>query len=221
MDMKLRHERILDCRYYNGEDKCPESINEMFWNYEMLWANREDWDWTEEKDRFKRMGLEFFENGDGTPFDFKCLLLNRYLHWNLGTDADTFSEWYISNYQQPRKTNRQRRAEKRKPKLIAQCRYYNGEEENPYKNTDFEMIWSYESCWVERLSESYQNAQQLYWHLGQYPGMIELAKKYKIPRSLLGLFINRYEYWHSMGEVYIDGFKDWVESVYVKNGKMP
>lgn len=219
MDKKLRHERILDCRYYNGEDECPQGINGMFWFYECFWVNHENEDYSYADKELKRLGLENFEGCDGTPYELKCLFYNRFEHWNGIFTPDEFLNWYKTQYQQPRTTNRQRRAESRRPKLIAQCRYYGGENENPYKGTDFEKIWYYESCWVEDLSLSYRNAEPLYWHLRRYPGMTELAKKHKVPCSLLGLFINRYEYCHSMGEVCIDVFKDWVENVYLKTGK--
>lgn len=216
MDKASRHNRILDCRYYNGEDECPQGISEMFWFYESVWANGDSQTWEEEKYDFKRLGLSNFEENDGTPPELKYLLYNRYRHWNGIFSVDEFRDWYNTQYQQPRKTNRQRRTEVRKGNLIAQCRYYNGEESNPFENTPFQMIWYYESCWVEQLSESFENAEIYYWHVRQ-ANLEQFAHKHKIPRSLLGLFLNRYEYWHSYDKLNVESFINWIVEVYIKN----
>lgn len=218
MDKKIRHERILACRYYNGEDKCPRGINEMFWDYECIWANGDNQSWNTEREELKQLGLQYFEPKDGTPDDLKYLLYNRYRHWSYMFNADEFLDWYRTQYQQPRKTNRQRRAEKRKPKLIAQCRYYKGEDENPFEGTHYQMMWYYESWWVDRLSQSYNEAEPFYqviehFHLEQF------AQEINIPRSLLGVFMDRYIHWACIGEVNVEGFKRWILNNYLKSGK--
>lgn len=49
MDKALRHERILDCRYYNGEEEAPSGIDSSFWFYEQLWANNLNYNWEYEE----------------------------------------------------------------------------------------------------------------------------------------------------------------------------
>lgn len=216
MDKALRHERILDCRYYNGEKEAPEGVNGLFWGYECGWANNPNDHWECEKEDLERLGIAYFDSEDGTPYELKCLLFNRYCHWvGLYGGPENFLKWYREDYQQPRKTNRQRRAELRKKELIKRCRYYKGEPENPFKNTDKEMIWYYESCWVDQLSNSYKNAESFRW---EAKGLKEFAEKYNIPLSLLGLFLNRYEHWATMGNLNINDFISWVKHCYLNIG---
>lgn len=82
MDKKVRHDRILDCRYYNGEETMPSETNSMFWHYEHGWANGEHENWESEKQEISHIGLDQWHyEDDGTQSDFKCLLFNRYCHW--------------------------------------------------------------------------------------------------------------------------------------------
>ncbi|MDE6266086.1 MAG: hypothetical protein K2M07_01885 [Muribaculaceae bacterium] len=106
------YDRILDCRYYNGENNPPAETNTMFWNYEHLWARGTDRDWECEKDQLKQLGLwEWLHNNDGTPAALKCLLFNRYCHWiGLYGQPEGFIRWYSENYVEPALTNRQRKA---------------------------------------------------------------------------------------------------------------
>ena len=221
IDKQHRYERILDCRYYNGEDNPPSEINASFWHYECDWANGFHDNWDAEVKELTDLGLvQWLYDDDGTQPDFKCLLFNRYCHWvGMYEGTDGFLRWYADNYVRPRLTNRQRRAEERKPKLIAKCRYYKGEKENPFKNTDDEMKWYYESCWVNQLSDSYRNARQYLYEAGNQ--FDDIAEKYKVPRSLIGLFLNRYEYWACFGTVDIDAFRSWLIYSYLKVSTSP
>lgn len=216
MDKRVRHERILDCRYYNGEDNPPAETNAMFWHYECGWANGKHENWEGEKKELSDLGLTqwLFEN-DGTQPDFKCLLFYRYCHWvGMYEGTDGFLRWYADQYVRPRLTNRQRRANNRKKKLTAMCRYYKGEPENPYKGTPDQMTWYYESCWIEQLSASYENAKMFRHEVGNK--FDDIAEKYNVPRSLIGLFLNRYEHWASWGEVHLDLFREWLLHGYLK-----
>lgn len=188
----------------------------MFWHYERGWANGHHENWETERDDLKRLGLSgWLYKEDGTDPDFKCLLFNRYCHWiGLHGGTDSFLKWYEEYYVKPSLTNRQRRANARRPKLIAMCRYYKGEIDNPFKGTEDEMIWYYESCWVEQLSESYENAKFMRIEVGN--NFDDVAEKYKVPRSLIGLFLNRYQHWHCMGEVNLEYFRDWLLYSYLK-----
>ena len=219
MDKKTIYDRTLNCRYYNGEEKCPDGINEMFWGYEQSWVLGHHEHWDMEKEDLKRLGLEYFEATDGTPYEIKCLLFNRYAHWiGIHDNGESFLKWYIDTYQKPRLTNRQRRALHRKEKLIKSCRLYKGEEKNPYEGTDLQMTWYYEQCWVENLSNSYTNAE-VGRNECKHWGLEDLHKKYGVPRSLIGLLVNRYIHWHTLGpDVHIEYFRDWFENVYMKFG---
>lgn len=217
MDKKLRHDRILSCRYYTGDDKEPDdNKTSMFWHYERGWANGQNDSWETEREELKRLGLsEWLHKDDGTDPDFKCLLFNRYCHWiGLYGGTDGFLKWYEEDYVNLSLTNRQRRAKERRPGLIARCRYYKGEKKNPYKGTEDEMKWYYESCWVDQLSESFENAKPLRNEIGNK--FEDIAEKYNVPRSLIGLFLNRYEHWHSYGEVNLEYFRDWLLYGYLK-----
>ena len=216
MDKKQRHERILDCRYYNGDDHEPTDDNDsLFWNYEREWVNGEHDNWDGVRNEIIKIGLsDWLYNNDGTDSDFKCMLFNRYCHWVGICEKKDFIKWYKNKYVGSSLTNRQRRANIRRPKLIAKCRYYNGETENPYEGTDDEMKWYYESCWVKQLSGSYERARMFRREVGNH--FDDIAKKYDIPRSLIGLFFNRYEYWCTMGNVNIEYFRDWLLYDYLK-----
>lgn len=203
MDKSLRHERILDCRYYNGEDSAPEGINQLFWGYECGWVNSLDQNngenWKYEEKVLKRLGLENFEPDDGTPYSFKCLLFNRYCHWiGVYNGGDDFLRWYKEEYQQPRKTNRQRRYDERKVNLIKKCRFYNGEEECPFNNAKDEHFWKYENIWVDMLSNSYSNADEWRKELAPYKEIQAIVKEYGLPSSYIGLLINRDMHWLGM-----------------------
>lgn len=217
MNKHLSHERILSCRYYNGEEIDPfDNKFSMFWNYERGWANGEYENWGTEREDLKRLNLlDWLYNEDGTDPDFKCLLFNRYCHWiGLYGGADEFLKWYEDYYVRPRLTNWQRRANERRLKLITQCRYYKGEKDNPFAGTEDQMKWYYESCWFEQLSESYENARSYRQEAGN--NFDYISKKYNVPRSLVGLLFNRYQHWNCMGEVNIEYFRERLIKGYLK-----
>lgn len=103
MNNLLKH-----CRYYKGEDDCPESISNAgdcsLWFYERVWVMQESH--RDEKDfdtlEYIRYGLKDFNTDDGTPITLKALLFNRYCHWiggwGMENDVKGFKEWYIDYY---------------------------------------------------------------------------------------------------------------------------
>lgn len=216
MDESSIHERILDCRYYGGEDRAPEGINEMFWGYECGWANHMHQDnWDCEKQSLKRLGLENFEPDDGTPYSLKCLLFNRYCHWiGIYDKGQSFLKWYREQYQSPRKTNRQRRYESRKEQLIKRCRFYKGEEECPFENEKDSHFWLYESIWVDKLSQSYTYADKFRNELLPYNNIRAFAKEHGLPSSFIGLLVNRDIHW--LGSLYEQGFITSLRRDYLK-----
>ena len=210
-------DRILACRYYNGESDPPAETNSMFWGYECDWVNGKYNNWEWERGEIERLGLsDWLYNNDGTDSDLKCLLFNRYCHWiGLYGQTDEFLRWYNDCYVAARLTNRQRRANERRPNLIAKCRYYKGESENPYDGTPDHMKWYYERCWVEQLADSYENAKPYRMELKN--NFDDISEKYNVPLSLIGLFLNRYEHWACMGKVDIEAFRGWVLHEYLKS----
>lgn len=99
-------ELIQQCRYYQGEEQCPESIAKkgmsQIWVYEQMWVEREGlrdenhWHINE----YNQNGLKDFNVDDGTHITMKALLFNRYSHWSGGYEnlGDGFREWYERNY---------------------------------------------------------------------------------------------------------------------------
>ena len=78
--------------------------------------------------------------------------------------------------------------------LIKQCRYYHGEEENPYTDGNKALFWDYEMKWValyltedERLSDC---CNEYVSH-----GLMEFEEKDGVPFTLKALLYNRFQQW--------------------------
>lgn len=106
---KTKEEYIALCRYYRGEERCPDADLNPFWNIEKLWVERH---FSEEglklirwaiKD-YKSQGLEFFMADDGTPLALKAVLLAMYQGFTWGT-PESFKSWYLYGYLQIRPQN--------------------------------------------------------------------------------------------------------------------
>lgn len=74
--------------------------------------------------------------------------------------------------------------------LIKQCRYYHGEEDNPFdgKDQNKSMLWFYESCWV-RDSEKIEEAEDMGVYsdmIGEYigVGLLDFQNADGVPLSL-------------------------------------
>lgn len=97
---------IKYCRYYKGEEFCPEDIskdeNESLWYYEQLWVKRDEL--RDEKGYnttgYIDYGLKDINDDDGVPITLKALLFNRYCHWSggYGNDVEGFKKWYKKYY---------------------------------------------------------------------------------------------------------------------------
>ena len=192
---------ILQCRYYKGETTPPKTLPEnyaLMWDYEMRWV-----EWTLEdnamieafKEDVKRYHLEN-KDGDTTPLTLKALLFDRFLHWSqyatLKEGLKNFEQWYKAHYLLW-KTNRERRAEKRRQELIPKCTRYHGESVCPY-NPDFDVtIWHWEKEWVEALADSYSNRERFFKELMATPCLNarplpywkKQAHNYGMPATLL------------------------------------
>jgi hypothetical protein len=99
---------IKHCRYYKGEDVCPEIVIEKqmanIWSYERMWVENEDF---RAENSFNMIGylehgLKDFNTEDGTPITLKALLYNRHSHWcggyGIERDVASFKEWYQNSY---------------------------------------------------------------------------------------------------------------------------
>lgn len=84
----------------------------------------------------------------------------------------------------------------RKMRLIGYCRYYKGEAENPFEGTENNsgLFWFYERHWVDLLAKSYDNAKPLRADY-DYMQLADFYIEVNVPRSLIGLLINRYLHW--------------------------
>lgn len=98
------------CRYYKGEDVCPEDITKnkdsYLWHYEKMWVENPAFrNETDEPNNinfyeYKYAGLIDFNAADGVPVTLKALLFNRYGHWCGGYEdiRDGFKKWYFEFY---------------------------------------------------------------------------------------------------------------------------
>lgn len=76
---------ILQCRYYNGEEKEPKHFmheDAMYWYYEKCWV---EFNFKKNHETSLKKDVEYFKlkqsPDDITPITLKALLLNRYMHW--------------------------------------------------------------------------------------------------------------------------------------------
>jgi hypothetical protein len=203
-----RKERILDCRYYDGSDG-KDSDTELFADYEKAWVHhgyKEDWR-TEHED-MKAMGIDEALADYHTPETLICLLMNRYAYWSGSLDKDCFVAWFKEKYA-CKPTNRQIRKKDRMDDLMKRCRFYKGEETCPYTNQRDSFFWTYERAWVDKLSDSFTNAEGWHHAISAYPKIEEFAKQRNLPSSLIGVFISREEHWCG----YIESQEDYIESL--------
>lgn len=118
-----------------------------------------------------------FEAKDGTPRELKILLFHTFLdcidgfyhRFTTNYEIELFKVYY-KKYYQPIPTPTQKRELERRPKLIEKCRYYKGEEENPWEYCyspvlDYrKKMWTLEKEWADAMVASYncpQSSKQL------------------------------------------------------------
>ncbi|MCK9342230.1 MAG: hypothetical protein M0P37_10910 [Synergistaceae bacterium] len=98
---------IQYCRYYKGEEECPEFYNgtdfDNVWFYEKVWANSE----TDRDEKgcntteYIAYGMKEFNADDGVPITLKAMLFNRYCRGNGGgveNEKEHFKKWYQKLY---------------------------------------------------------------------------------------------------------------------------
>ena len=100
------------CRYYRGEDDCPQGVSKLIWGYEKAWvefnirasksASGSDAAYLKSIEReYNDSGLKYFEIMDDTPGSLKALLFNRFCHWDSGSMrecVEPFKKWYLKYY---------------------------------------------------------------------------------------------------------------------------
>ena len=80
--------------------------------------------------------------------------------------------------------------------LIKQCRYYNGEEENPYgEGGDKAMFWFYERWWAEKMANGDTDVLSFYLSLYERVGLTDFEEDDGVPITLKAILFNRYEEW--------------------------
>ena len=98
-----KEELIQSCRYYKGEEKCPEHTkNWLFWDYEKKWVEDylnnnesvESW-----RNTVKKNQLGDFATKHHVPDTLVGLLYNRFMHWGSGYETtDDFYHWMEEHY---------------------------------------------------------------------------------------------------------------------------
>ena len=106
VSMKDAEEYIQYCRYYCGEESCPESMKQLssgesLWFYEMKWVQfnleGEDLQWA--LDDYNAYGMSDFSTDDGVPLSLKALLFNRYYKGGyIEVGGGSFRGWYKRTY---------------------------------------------------------------------------------------------------------------------------
>lgn len=101
--------------------------------------------------------------------------------------------------------------------LIRQCRYYKGEEANPFgEGGDSAMFWSYEIWWTERMLNGDTDVLAFYLSLYERVGLTDFESNDGVPLSLKAILFNRFEEW---AEGTPTEFKRWYKERYIKGSK--
>lgn len=103
-----KEELIKQCRYYKGEETCPEETNATMWFYERHWAENElqnEGAFDHEIDDMKYFAaqipgvLNAIEKiGSLVPLSLLSVLFNRYMHWLGSVALPGFPDWVEREY---------------------------------------------------------------------------------------------------------------------------
>lgn len=96
--------------------------------------------------------------------------------------------------------------------LIKQCRYYRGEDENPFdEEQNKAMLWFYEKIWVAKMLANDPYLEEI---TNEYrsQGLENFSEEDGTPISLKAILFNRYEHWLEGGT---DGFKRFYRKTYL------
>lgn len=184
-----------------------DSILAVFYWGEKIWVE-EDKDHCNSRNEFtvrafkydvkKALGIDL-----AAPKDLKVILYHVFLDWVDGLynrfcthyETELFVRYYIDIYM-PIPTLNQKRDQERRPRLIEKCRYYHGEQSNPWELCYSPIlvyrreIWSIEKEWVDAMACSYncpQNSKQLIKNFV----LEEFFKSKGIALSLVNLILSK------------------------------
>lgn len=98
------------------------------------------------------------------------------------------------------------------------CRYYKGEEINPYKNKDQNkaMLWGYERFWIDmNLSDNGRRSLAEYIDDYSHAGLSMFEMQDDAPASLKALLFNRYCHYNSGSMIEcVEPFKEFYRKYY-------
>lgn len=110
-----------------------------------------------------------------------------------------------------------------KDDLLKFCRYYHGENENPFRPVDKSLLWDYERKWVEMTQSSLsknrdsESTDVFGDMLDDYvnAGLAQFESHDDTPATLKALIFNRFCYWNSgsMRDC-VPGFKQFYKKNY-------
>ena len=107
--------------------------------------------------------------------------------------------------------------------LIKQCRYYKGEETNPFEGVDQDKtaFWSYEYIWVNKFKGDYIDEQMTQSSYLAFPpvAMANRGEFSSVPVSLQLMLFNRYVHWlggYQSLEDDVASFVAWFKSSYLQ-----
>lgn len=91
-----------------------------------------------------------------------------------------------------------------KTEILKHCRYYKGEDENPFKSGAPRTFWQIEKIWDFLITDSYREGALVNEFLAMNPsGYKEIES---IPMSLKAIMYDQYCHWYATD----DGFEDWL-----------
>lgn len=96
-----------------------------------------------------------------------------------------------------------------KKDLLKFCRYYKGQEDNPYKGKNEEWLFKYERHWCELMMKDDEIISDF---VNDYinAGLAHFSETDNVPITLKAIMFNRYAQHNEMFT--IDEFKDWYKN---------
>ena len=90
--------------------------------------------------------------------------------------------------------------------LLLFCRYYKGQNKNPYEGKDEENLWEYEKFWYEN---TINEDSSFDYFLSEYirAGLADFCKYDNVPITLKSVLYNRYAQHNEMFK--IEEYKEW------------
>lgn len=215
--MAIKNNLLGNCRYYKGEERCPNDTIGLFWDYERLWV-----EWTLEAQdnensdgtrllrnmlrNYLGAGLKEFAKSDGVPIELKALLFNRFEHWN---QSDGFRKWYLEQYIWG--------GSELAYNLIEACHFY-GRDYDP-NDSNMKQLAFYEEWWVRRKLERSidEEVNALFAnYIEEYlmVGLGDFQATDDVPLTLKAVLFNRYAKGEYSLRSAVAGFKDFYQKYY-------